>query len=73
MLSVAGSAELHPSEAAKPAGWPPEFLTVADLAVLMRVSRETAYLWCRSGDVPARQIRGTWRIRRRDIEEMFEM
>ncbi len=72
-MSVAGSADLHPSEAATLRAWPPEFLTVADLAALMRVSRETAYLWCRSGDVPARQIGGTWRIRKRDVEEMFRM
>ncbi len=50
---------------------PPEYLTAAEMAALMRVSLETVYIWCRSGDVPARQIAGTWRIKRKGLEDMF--
>ncbi len=72
MALVANRTGMRPGKAAKKAvEGPPEYLTAAEMAALMRVSRETVYIWCRSGDVPARQIAGTWRIKRKGLEDMF--
>jgi excisionase family DNA binding protein len=68
----ANRTEIRPSEAAtKSVEVPPVYLTVTEMAALMRVCKETAYIWCRSGEIPARQVGGTWRIKRSDLEEMF--
>jgi excisionase family DNA binding protein len=43
------------------------FLTVAELAAFLRVSRGTAYMLVRSGQVPSVQIGGSYRIPRRAL------
>jgi excisionase family DNA binding protein len=43
------------------------FLTVAELAVFLRVSRNTAYMLVRSGQIPSVQVGGSYRIPRRAL------
>jgi excisionase family DNA binding protein len=40
------------------------FLTVKELAALLRVSRRTAYMLVQSGEVPSVRVRGSIRIPR---------
>ncbi len=60
------------SKAPTPAEESPEYLTIADLAALMRVSTDTAYTWARTGRVPASRVGGVWRVRRSDLEALFD-
>jgi excisionase family DNA binding protein len=60
------------SRAATPAEEPLEYLTIADLAALMHVSTDTAYTWARTGRVPASRVGGVWRVRRSDLEALFD-
>jgi excisionase family DNA binding protein len=43
------------------------FLTVAELAIYLRVSRNTAYMLVRSGQVPSVRVGGGYRIPRRTL------
>jgi excisionase family DNA binding protein len=47
---------------------PPEFLTLRELASLLRVSRTTAYELARAGAVPAVKVGGVWRIPRAELD-----
>jgi len=49
-----------------------EFLSVPELAALMSVTPKTAEKWVERGKVPSARVGGTRRIRRRDIDEIFE-
>jgi excisionase family DNA binding protein len=60
------------SKASTPEAKPPEYLTIADLAALMRVSKDTAYTWANTGRVPASRVGGVWRVRRSDLEALFD-
>ena len=44
------------------------FLTVAEVATLMRVSNMTVYRLIKAGDLPAIRVGKNFRIRRSDVE-----
>lgn len=43
------------------------FLTLAEAAAQLRLSRNTIYKLCRSGELPAVKVGRQWRIRSRDF------
>ena len=42
---------------------PEKFLTVKEVAALLRLTERTIYEMCKSGDLPAFRIRGGWRFK----------
>ena len=42
----------------------PEFLSVPETAVLLRVGERTVYKLVRQGDLPALKVGGQWRVHR---------
>ena len=51
------------------AGSAPSFLTVAEVASMLRVSKMTVYRMVHSGDLPAMQVRRSFRVPTRAVEE----
>jgi excisionase family DNA binding protein len=49
-----------------------EFLSVKQAATLLGVSDWTVKAWVRKGHIPSRVIGGTRRIRRSDIDAIFD-
>ncbi len=45
-----------------------ELLTIAEVATYLKVSRRTAWRWCKSGRLPAGKIGHQWRVTRSDLE-----
>ncbi|MCA9314336.1 MAG: helix-turn-helix domain-containing protein [Planctomycetes bacterium] len=45
-----------------------DYLTVADVAVLLQLSEKTVYRLAQRGDLPGFKVGGSWRFRRRDID-----
>jgi excisionase family DNA binding protein len=45
-----------------------EYLSPEEVATVTGKSRQTIYNWIKSGDLPAVKKRGTWLVRRKDIE-----
>jgi excisionase family DNA binding protein len=56
----------------KSASHPKEFLTVAEFAALFGVAERTAWTWVGRGLVPSTRIASTRRIRRSDLDALFE-
>jgi excisionase family DNA binding protein len=50
----------------------PRLLTVREVAEMLRVSRPTAYRWCRTGQVPTLHIGGTLRVPARALVKTLE-
>jgi excisionase family DNA binding protein len=51
----------------------PEFLKPRDVQRVLRISQHTCYDLLNSGAIPgAAKVGGTWRVRRSDIERMFD-
>ncbi len=46
----------------------PEFLTLPEVAALLRIGERTAYDLARSQRIPAAKVGGQWRIRRADLD-----
>lgn len=46
-----------------------EYLTVEELAKLLRVHKNTAYRYVRSGVVPSIRIGGRWRVKESDLPQ----
>lgn len=46
----------------------PEFLTLPEVAALLRIGERTAYDLARAGRIPAAKVGGQWRIRRTDLD-----
>lgn len=46
----------------------PEFLTLPEVAALLRIGERTAYDLARTQRIPAAKVRGQWRIRRTDLD-----
>lgn len=47
----------------------PSFLTVAEAAAMLRVSKMTVYRMVHSGDLPAMQVGRSFRVPERAVEE----
>lgn len=50
----------------------PEFLTVPEVAVLLRIGERTTYDLARLRRIPAAKVGGQWRIRRRELDAWIE-
>ncbi len=46
-----------------------QFLTVRELAEMLRLGERTLYRLANSGGIPAFKIGGSWRFRRQDIDD----
>ena len=46
----------------------PEFLTLPEVAALLRIGERTAYDLARTQRIPAAKVGGQWRIRRTDLD-----
>lgn len=51
---------------------PRELLTTSEAAVILRATQRTIYRWIEAGVLPAAKIGGRWRIRRKDVEALFD-
>lgn len=49
-----------------------EILTLVEVAALLKISQITARRWCKSGKIPAIKIGNHYRIRRLDIDKLFD-
>jgi excisionase family DNA binding protein len=50
---------------------PDELLTIAEVAVYLKLSRRTAWRWCKSGQLPAVKVGHQWRVARSDLENFI--
>lgn len=50
-------------------GTEPEFMTVAEVATRMRVSKMTVYRLLHGGELPAVRVGRSFRVREDDVEE----
>lgn len=50
-------------------GAEPEFMTVAEVAARMRVSKMTVYRLLHGGEVPAVRVGRSFRVREEDVDE----
>jgi excisionase family DNA binding protein len=48
---------------------PETFLTIREVAQLLKLAKRTVYSMARAGELPAFKVRGQWRIRRKDFEK----
>ncbi|MDE0572320.1 helix-turn-helix domain-containing protein [Demequina sp. B12] len=48
------------------------FLTVAEVAQLLRVSRMTVYRWVHAGEIPAVQFGRSYRVPRAAVDQFME-
>jgi excisionase family DNA binding protein len=49
-----------------------EYMTPAEAGQLLGVTVRTIYQWITDGALPAAKIGGRWRIRRSDIDRLWE-
>ncbi len=49
-----------------------EYLTVPEVAELLKLSAKSVYRLAQKGDLPGFKAGGTWRFRRRDIDAWAE-
>jgi excisionase family DNA binding protein len=47
----------------------PQFLTVAEVAAMMRVSKMTVYRLVHSGELPAVRVGRSFRVQEKDVDE----
>lgn len=45
-----------------------EILTVAEVAVLLKVAEKTVYTMAQKSELPCFRVRGQWRFRRQDLD-----
>jgi excisionase family DNA binding protein len=50
---------------------PDELLTIAEVAVYLKLSRRTTWRWCKSGQLPAVKVGHQWRVARSDLENFI--
>jgi excisionase family DNA binding protein len=48
------------------------FLTLQELAILLKVKERTIYLWAQQGRIPSFKLGNAWRFDRQDIESWIE-
>ena len=51
---------------------PDEILTLAEVALLLKVADKTVYTMAQRGEVPAFKVRGQWRFKRDDLDQWIE-
>ena len=49
----------------------PDFLTLAEVSELLRVSRSTIYRWSRAGRLPGFKVGQGWRYSREGVEKLI--
>ena len=47
---------------------PDELFTIAEVAIYLKLSRRTAWRWCKAGQLPAVKVGHQWRVARSDLE-----
>ena len=45
-----------------------ELLTIAEVAAYLKLSRRTAWRWCKNGQLPAVKVGHQWRVAKQDLE-----
>ena len=50
----------------------PEFLTIREVAELLRIGEKTAYTLVQTGELPGFKAGGQWRFRRSDLDAWIE-
>ena len=45
-----------------------EILTVAEVALLLKVAEKTVYTMAQNAELPCFKVRGQWRFRRQDLD-----
>jgi excisionase family DNA binding protein len=53
-------------------GWDGHILTVAEVALFLRVPKSTVYKLARLGEIPARRIGKHWRFLAKDLHERMQ-
>ena len=48
-----------------------QLLTIAEVAAYLKLSRRTAWRWCKSGRLPAFKVGHQWRVAQRDLDEFI--
>jgi excisionase family DNA binding protein len=48
-----------------------ELLTIAEVATYLKLSRRTAWRWCKSGHLPAIKVGHQWRIAKSDLDNFI--
>lgn len=66
--SPLASGERQKQAGSVPNGRTEELLTVAEVATYLKLSRRTAWRWCKKGDLPAIKVGHQWRVARSDLE-----
>ncbi len=51
---------------------PDEFLTLPEVAQLLKVAEKTVYTMAQQGELPAFKVRGQWRFKRADLDVWVE-
>jgi excisionase family DNA binding protein len=46
-----------------------EIMKIPEVAEFLKVSESTVYKLVKDGELPAKRVRGQWRIRRRSLDE----
>ncbi len=49
-----------------------EFLTLKEVAVLLKLAEKTAYKLAAAGKLPGFKVGGSWRFKREDIDRWIE-
>ncbi len=49
-----------------------EILTLAEVALLLKIAEITVYTKAQGGEVPAFKVRGQWRFKRNDLSQWIE-
>lgn len=49
-----------------------EFLTLPEVAQLLKVADKTVYTMAQQGELPAFKVRGQWRFKRVDLDSWIE-
>ena len=50
-----------------------EILTVAEVAVLLKVAEKTVYTMAQNAELPCFKVRGQWRFRRQDLDSWMTL
>ncbi|GGI92992.1 excisionase [Saccharopolyspora subtropica] len=66
------SANSEPSQQAPPSMGQVRFLTVAEVAKLMRVSKMTVYRLVHAGELPAARVGRSFRVAEKDVHAYLE-